>query len=588
MIQKNEIKNVITVILPLHNINNEKLKKCLDSLVNQTFKYFSLLIIDNNSDNEILKENLKLINEYKKILNITYKNTDNYIDNDMVNFIFIDKLKTKYACICNPNYIQYKDRLKNQYKKISENKYDLLYGNININGNSILSKKSNILDIENFAFNNIFTFDTLMFNVKYVKDNWIIHSFDKLYENIHALLFNYSLLYYDNYNDKILKIYYDAEPVIFSEYTDNYILFNQLNEIQKIGINKIYNNQIFYKNKDIIKKSNLTCILICDKNLIYNFFELYKTILNIRFLSSNIKIIVSVYNSKNAELPRIHNDLDIFYIKNDSFIDAFNNALNACDTENVIISSKFIRFNNKFDDYIDIMLNSKLYENTIIQPVISDIDAFWGWQFEYNNNIRTGQKFILFNDQLTEKYNIPVNKIDNININIPILDDDLILISKKDTLINLYGLYGLKYDNLANVFLSIKAYLNNIKIIINTNIKCNVINRSFENDYCDEEELNDKNYNEKLKYIYNFLLIVYFLFNESFMIYVNIINNVYNMPDEIEQIAEEIISDEEINGIKSKLIFENNINYFFHCMYNFDNNINIDSDSSNDNNKIND
>lgn len=573
-------QNVITVILPLHNINNDKLKKCLDSLVNQTFKYFSLFIINNDSDNDILKENLQLINEYKKILNITYKNTDNYISNDGASFIFVDKIKTKYACICNPNYVQYSDRLENQYINISTNKYDLLYGNININGNLILNKDSKLLNVNNFAFNNIFTFDTLMFNVKYVKDNWVIHSFDKLYENIHALLFNYSLLYYDNFNDKTLKIYYDSDPVIFSEDSNNYISFNQLTEIQKIGINKIYNNQIFYNTSNIVKKSNLTCVLICDRKTLYNYYELYKTILNIRFISNNIKIIISAYNINDDILSDFYYKLQVSYLQNESFIDAFNNGLNACDTENIIISSKPIRFNNKFDDYIDIMLNSKLYENTIIQPSLTDIDTFWGWQFEQNNNVRTGQKFILFNDQLTEKYNIPFNQVDKIDINIPILDDDLILISKKNTLVNLYGLYGLKYDKLANVFLSIKAYLNNVKLIINTNIKCNVINRSFENNYCkDIEESNIKNYNERLKYIYNLLIIVYLLFNESFMIYVNIINNTYNIPNEIEQIAEEIISNKELNEIKEKLIFENNINYFFHCMYSFDDNKLINDDN---------
>ena len=47
----------------------------------------------------------------------------------------------------------------------------------------------------------------------------------------------------------------------------------------------------------------------------------------------------------------------------------------------------------------------------------------------------------------------------------------------------------------------------------------------------------------------------------------------------MRQIAEEIISNKELNEIKEKLIFENNINYFFHCMYSFDDNKLINDDN---------
>lgn len=567
--------NLLTVILVLHNTSNDKLERCLQSLSNQTFKYFILYIVNNASDNNIIIENLKLINEYKKELNIIYENTDNILNNDSANFVIIDNIKTKYACICNPEYIQLPTRLEKQYITIVNGKYDLLYGNISINNKNVFNNKSTILNIDNFAYNNIFTFDTLMFNVKYVKSEHNTYSFDNLYNNIHALLFNYILLYkskYMNINNSI-SIYYDSEPVIETNDDTLYITFDKLSEYKKIGINKIYNNQIFYNdtNTNLSNNSKLTCIILCDNKFIKQNNELCKTLFNIRFMSSNIKIIVSSYQMKNIMLSKLYYMFDISYISNDNFSDAFNNALNMSDSENIIVISKSVRFYNKFDEYINIELSSQQYQNTIIQPDLKDIDAFWSYQFELDNNCRTGNKFILFNEKLTEKYNYNEDK-KCMHINIPILDDDFIFIAKRSTLLNLYGLYGMTYPVLSNVFLSVKAYLNNINIIIDKNIICKIINSTHIEDIeLDNEELEEKNYNEQLKYINSFLTIIYLLFNESFVIYLNILHNIFNDDKKLSEIAKNIVSNEDLNKIKSKLIFKNNINYFYNCMYNFNN-----------------
>ena len=575
-------KKLLTAILVLHNTDSENLDKCLNSLVNQTFKDFEVLIINNGSDNDILVENLKIINNYKSSLDITYNNTDNYISNDTANFCLVSKIKTKYACICNPEYIQLPTRFESQYINISLNKYDLLYGNIIVNKKQLYNKESYQLTLDNFAYNNIFTFDTLMFNVKYMIKHWTIHSYDDPYNNINALLLNYMILCYNKYsnndNNEVI-IYYDSECVVNTN-NHEYITFSWLTELQKFSINKIYNNQFFI---NTVSVPQLTCIILCNKKFINNNYELYKTLFNIRFMTNNVKIIVSSYENCK-DLNKLCYLFDITYLSSETYADALNNGVNMCTTENIMIISNPIRFYNKFDDYINIKLSSPLYQNSIIQPNLTDIDAFWGYYFNHNNNERTGQKFILFNDKFTEKYDIKDTcdiDINTMDINIPILDKDMVIIAKKSTIIDLYNLYGLKHKILSNVFLSIKSYLNGVNIIIDKNIDCRNINRidaksmtqNLNED--DEEELFEMKLKEELDYIENFLSIVYLLFNDSFIIYLNIINNVFDDKEKLIEISSDIVNNEELKQIKSKLVFRNNINYFYNRMYSF-----------NDNNKI--
>ena len=210
------------------------------------------------------------------------------------------------------------------------------------------------------------------------------------------------------------------------------------------------------------------------------------------------------------------------------------------------------------------------YQNTIIQPKLTDIDAFWGYYFNYQSNERTGQKFVLFNSKFTEKYDNKDNYNLTNNIDIPILDEDLVLISKKSTLVNLYNLYGLKSKILSNVFLSIKSYLNNVNIIIGRNINRADV-KKINQDFDDEDEYLEEMSQKETRYIENFLSIVYLLFNDSFIIYLNAINNVFDDTEKLAEISSSIVNDENLQQIKSMLLFQNNINYFYNCMYSFDN-----------------
>lgn len=558
-------KNIITVFVVLHNTSSKNLDECLNSLYNQTLKYFNVFIINNDSDNDIILDNLNVINKYKKILDITYFTTDNFIHNYAAIFAFLDKVKTKYVCICNPDSIQSNKRLENQYLILSQNKYDMIYSNItNVDNHEYHNNESGIINMNNILLYNIFTFDSLMFRKNSIINFVSIHSFESLYNDIHALIFNYSIL---NINPNI-KIYYDnTVETIFNN--SEYKNFNLLEDYKKLGIHKLYNNQIYYNDNThlLINNSQITFIMLFNSDVDDN-YEMYKTLFNIRFMSNNIKIIISAYNTTSNELPSYYYSFNINYIytENDSFGEAFNNAICACDTDYVIISPKPLRFYNNFDN--NILTN---IDDVIIQPNIVDFDSFYFWQFEQDNNERTGNKFLYMNEKVIEKYDNQDNQdLNNYLVTIPILDDDFIFIAKTSVIANLYALYGLQYKELSNVFLSIKSCLNDNPIVIDKNIKCKVINSSHKKIVMDEEDQSIIENEYKLKYTYNLLCIAYLLFNDSFYVYAKIANNIINDENTIDDLIEEIVSNEQLNEIRKQLQFKNNINYFFYNMYNFD------------------
>ena len=79
------------------NYNNEKyLNKCLDSIMNQTYKNFELIIVDDGSTDG----SRDIINTYRKYGNVTIYFKENTGISDARNFA-IKKVKTKYFTFAN-------------------------------------------------------------------------------------------------------------------------------------------------------------------------------------------------------------------------------------------------------------------------------------------------------------------------------------------------------------------------------------------------------------------------------------------------------------------------------------------------------
>ena len=72
---KNSLNNssfTVSVLMPLYSPNIKQLKTAIDSLENQTFKDFELVIVDDTPDNQEIKS---LLSSYNK-LSINYQHNN--------------------------------------------------------------------------------------------------------------------------------------------------------------------------------------------------------------------------------------------------------------------------------------------------------------------------------------------------------------------------------------------------------------------------------------------------------------------------------------------------------------------------------
>ena len=112
----------VTIILP--NYNSELyIKKTLDSILNQTYQNWRLIIIDDNS-NLNTKKILKKFKMNKKV-KIFYLNSNRgaaYCRN-----YALKKIKTNYVAFIDSDDIWEKNKLKLQINFMKKNKYDFTY-----------------------------------------------------------------------------------------------------------------------------------------------------------------------------------------------------------------------------------------------------------------------------------------------------------------------------------------------------------------------------------------------------------------------------------------------------------------------------
>ena len=138
----------IDIILATYKTNLEYLKQQLDSILNQSYKNFKLIISDDNSENEEL---INMLKNYEKSDNRIelYLNTENkgYINN----FEFLlSKTTANYIMFSDHDDFWYPNKLEESLKKIKENNVDLVYVNAKqIDGNG------KVLENDYFKYKNV-------------------------------------------------------------------------------------------------------------------------------------------------------------------------------------------------------------------------------------------------------------------------------------------------------------------------------------------------------------------------------------------------------------------------------------------------
>lgn len=134
------IKELISVIVPVYKVE-KYLSKCIDSIINQTYKNLEIILIDDGSPDECPKicdeyskkdNRIKVIHKQNGGLSdarnfgideskgdyITFIDSDDYIDSDYIELLYkLLKENNSDISICNPKYIY-----ENNTEKINEDK----------------------------------------------------------------------------------------------------------------------------------------------------------------------------------------------------------------------------------------------------------------------------------------------------------------------------------------------------------------------------------------------------------------------------------------------------------------------------------
>lgn len=134
------MKDKVDILIATYNTKIEYLKKQIDSIINQTYKNINIIISDDNSSNEQVKETLKKYKEKDKRITL-YLQEENkgYIKN----FEFLlQQSDAEYIMFSDHDDIWYPEKVEKSLQVLKDKKVDLVYCNAHqINENDEIIKQ---------------------------------------------------------------------------------------------------------------------------------------------------------------------------------------------------------------------------------------------------------------------------------------------------------------------------------------------------------------------------------------------------------------------------------------------------------------
>lgn len=127
---------LISIIIPVYNVEKELLKECLDSILNQSYKNFEICIADDHSTNEETIETLKEYEKKYKEIKVVYRTKNGHISEASNSALNI--ATGEFIGLVDNDDILNKDALYYVVKELNENKtLDIIYSDedkIDFNG----------------------------------------------------------------------------------------------------------------------------------------------------------------------------------------------------------------------------------------------------------------------------------------------------------------------------------------------------------------------------------------------------------------------------------------------------------------------
>ena len=317
-------KTMITIVLPVYNVE-KYIRRCIDSILNQTFNNYELIIIDDGStDNsgyicnqyKKLDNRIKIVHQDNKGLSnarnkgielsnskyITFIDSDDYIDNKYLEVLYSIMINNN-ADIVICNHIKIKENENNNATIIDNYNEEIItkeetYRRMNLGINIGMAVWSKLYKTDIFK-NNKFLNNKLYEDIFIIND--IIESTNKIvvtnYNGYYYLLRNnsitnspmdykhldlinatkkykdYMIKYYSNISESSIRRYVLANYLIYRKAIQNKLYKKEYKEIRK---------EILKYKKNILKsnlystKIKLQTIILLFGNNIYKLFYLNK------------------------------------------------------------------------------------------------------------------------------------------------------------------------------------------------------------------------------------------------------------------------------------------------------------------------
>ena len=542
-------KPQVSIITCLYNTPPNLFAGCLNSIYNQTFKDYELLII-NDGSSKYLDENKKLIESFNDS-RFKYFDTVHTGKSQTLNFGF-EIAQGKYIAISDADDQMMKDRLQYQYDFLENNDYEVISNAMITDDNHIIfptTEKSHEVTEHNIGWSTMHP--CMMLNRMNVL-NKVPFLFSQIYDSMEDCVFNFIMFHYG------VKMWYDSKILqIYSHKNENSVHYeNVTTNLKKNYTYKII-NKTFNKPNDQLKKT--TAILLV--NDLWG-TDIEKTVLNIRMTANNVNIIIANYSKFNLDLSYLNKYSVSFVNVNDkTYKDALITAINNCDTEYCMVISKPLRFYvQEWDLIYERFIEQYDYHYYIIQPYLVGFDKvnennYINENGKEDNNVRCGTQLNLLDKDIS-------SRLDNLwtyseyifDVDIPMLDEDLIFFTSTEYLKILIS--GIKLFNMSkfiSIYISIAATLMWGNIKIHKDIKCGVL----------EDNVIDYSLSNKITYYENMFELICLFCKESKYVYEKIICDALGDKEKAKSIIENHLNHlDNFNDIKNSLNFAYDISYF--------------------------
>lgn len=138
---------MISVVIPIYNTIPDYFKECIDSIIDQTFKYFEVLVIDNGSSKENFKEYEKICKDSRISLHQIERIDGMKNLSRALNF-GIKLAKFDLIARMDADDTMIKNRLERQVDYLKNNDVDILGGQIRFMGTNSIKTHPRVIGLD--------------------------------------------------------------------------------------------------------------------------------------------------------------------------------------------------------------------------------------------------------------------------------------------------------------------------------------------------------------------------------------------------------------------------------------------------------